>query len=67
MLTKRTVCSWATITACDQSIISEKGNSQLSDNITGMQPKRSASKKRNEPRRRPRGVKQNVEFDMVFA
>lgn len=65
--TVSTVSSCAMTAACDQSIISEKGSSQSSERITGIQPRRSDSRKRNDPRRRPRGVRQKVEFDIVVS
>lgn len=54
--------SSAQMTALFQSITWAKGSTQPLDSSTGMHPACKASKKRKEPKRRPLGTKQNVEF-----
>lgn len=54
--------SSAQIAACFQSIFDWNGKTHEFDNKTGIQPAWSASRKRNDPKRRPRGTKQKVEF-----
>lgn len=62
MLTCNKRRSSAQITARRQSILSSKGSRQPLLKSTGMHPAASASRKRYEPRRRPRATRQNVEF-----
>lgn len=54
--------SSAQITAWLQSIFDWNGSAHELDRSTGIQPACSASRNRNDPRRRPLGTKQKVEF-----